>query len=197
MSLSNVRLAAQAHVPFIGDSLDFTFSFGTRENPFRVTVWLFGGGGFFGISITPDRCRMLEAAFEFGAAAAINLGVASGNVEYMAGIYFKLQPNTDGDEGQLSGYYRARGEVDVLGLLTESIELYMELNYDSADNTAGGRASLTIEVEVANLSKSVTLTLEKKFQGSMLDPSFEHMMSVTSEDGTRAWDEYCNAFVAN
>lgn len=198
MSLSNVSLAGQANVPFIADSLDFTFSFGTRENPFRITVWLFGGGGFFGISITPNRCRMLEAALEFGAAAAINLGVASGNVEYMAGIYFKLQPNTDnGDEGQLCGYYRARGEVDVLGLLTQSIELYMELNYDSAENTAGGRASLTIEVEVAGLSKSVTLTLEKKFHGSMLDPSFEEMMSVAAADGTRAWDEYCNAFAAN
>ena len=65
-------------VPFIDESLDVTFNFCTRENPFRLTVWLFGGGGFFAITITPEACRVLEAAFEFGAAVALDFGVASG-----------------------------------------------------------------------------------------------------------------------
>ena len=60
-----------------------------RENPFRLTVWLFGGGGFFGITITPEKCRVLEAAFEFGAAVALDFGVASGSIECMAGVYFR------------------------------------------------------------------------------------------------------------
>ena len=95
-SLANISLGAQANVPFIGDSLDFTFNFCTRENPFRLTVWVFGGGGFFAITVTPDRCRMLEAAFEFGAAAALDFGVASGSIECMAGVYFKLETSADG-----------------------------------------------------------------------------------------------------
>ncbi|MBU9763553.1 hypothetical protein FR943_06820 [Mycobacterium sp. TNTM28] len=194
MSLSNVSLAAQANIPFIGDSLDFSFGFCTRENPFRLTVWLFGGGGFFGITVAPQQCRMLEAAFEFGAAAALDFGVASGTVDCMAGIYFKLQTTAAGDDSQLTGYFRLHGEVDVLGLISVSIELYLELNYDFDTNTATGRATLTVEVEVAMLSKSVEITCEKKFKGSDRDPSFREMLGVPSADGTRAWDEYCDAF---
>ena len=98
-------------MPFIDESLDVTFNFCSRENPFRLTVWLFGGGGFFGITITPEKCRVLEAAFEFGACVALDFGVASGSIECMAGIYFRIE---DGD-ATLTGYFRLRGEVDVLG----------------------------------------------------------------------------------
>ena len=44
----------------------------------------------------------------------------------MIGIYMRLE----GDEGSLTGYFRLRGEVDVLGLISASIELYLELTYE-------------------------------------------------------------------
>ena len=93
VNLANVSLGAQVNVPFIGESLDFRFSFCTRERPFHLTVWVFGGGGFFAITVTPKECTILEAAFEFGAAAAIDFGVASGSIEVMAG---HLLPAGDG-----------------------------------------------------------------------------------------------------
>ena len=46
----------------------------------------------------PRDLRVLEAAFEFGAAIDVNLGVASGGVSIMAGIYFKLETDDDGDD---------------------------------------------------------------------------------------------------
>ncbi len=197
LSLCNISLGAKALVPFIGDSLDFTFSFCSRENPFRLTVWLFGGGGFFAITITPERCRMLEASFEFGAAVALDFGVASGSIECMAGIYFKLEFNDpDGDDSELAGYFRLRGEVDVLGLISASIELYLELSYEPPSGKATGKASLSIEVEVLFLSFSVEISCEKKFKGSNGDPKFDVVMGRQS-GGTRAWDDYCNAFAAS
>ena len=90
-SLANISLGAHVRVPFLDESLDVGFNFCTRENPFRLTVWLFGGGGFFGITITPEKCRVLEAAFEFGAAVALDFGVASGSIECMAGVYFRIE----------------------------------------------------------------------------------------------------------
>ncbi|WP_404386509.1 hypothetical protein LL946_08025 [Knoellia locipacati] len=193
-TLANISLGAEARVPFIGDSLDFTFSFCTRENPFRLTVWCFGGGGFFAISVTPDRCRMLEAAFEFGAAVALDFGVASGSIECMAGVYFRLESNPDGtDDGELTGYFRIRGEVDVLGLISASIELYLELAYEPPSGKATGRATLTIEVEVLFLSTSVEISCEKKFTGSNADPTFAEVMGNPGL-AVRPWDEYCDAF---
>jgi hypothetical protein len=192
MSLANISLGAHLRVPFIDDSLDFTFNFCTREHPFRLTVWLFGGGGFFGITVTPERCLVLEAAFEFGAAVALDFGVASGSIECMAGIYFRLETGNS----VLTGYFRLRGEVDVLGLISASIELYLELTYEFASGKAVGRATLTIEVEVLFLSFSVSISCEKKFKGSNADPTFAEVMGPTGIGAPRPWDDYCAAFAA-
>jgi hypothetical protein len=191
-SLANISLGAAVRVPFIDESLDVTFNFCTRENPFRLTVWLFGGGGFFAITITPEKCRVLEAAFEFGAAVALDFGVASGSIECMAGVYFRIE---DGD-ATLTGYFRLRGEVDVLGLISASIELYLELTYEFSSGKAVGRATLTIEVEILFLSFSVQISCEKKFKGSNDDPSFVEIMGPPPQGGDRPWDEYCRAFAA-
>ena len=170
----------------------------TRENPFRLSVSLFAGGGFFGVTITPKNLRILEAAFEFGAAIEVNLGVASGGVSIMAGVYFKLETNDDGDtEATLSGYFRLRGEVDVLGLISASIELYLELTYETATGKAVGRATITIEVEVFFFSFSVSVSAEKKFAGSAGDPSFEDVMglhALAPAGAERPWNTYCHAF---
>jgi hypothetical protein len=192
MSLANISLGAHLRVPFIDDSLDFAFNFCTREQPFRLTVWLFGGGGFFGITVTPEKCLVLEAAFEFGAAVALDFGVASGSIECMAGIYFRLETGNS----VLTGYFRLRGEVDVLGLISACLELYLELTYEFASGKAVGRATLTIEVEVLFLSFSVSISCEKKFKGSNADPSFAEVMGPNALGAPRPWDDYCAAFAA-
>ena len=53
----------------------------------------------------------MEAAFEFGVTASIDLGVASGGVHIMAGIYFKLERKEPGTDlaPTLSGYLRMGG----------------------------------------------------------------------------------------
>ena len=198
-ALTNVSLGAQLHVPFVDESIETRFNFSTRENPFRLQVSLFAGGGFFAITITPDRVRVLEAALEFGAAISVNLGVASGSVSIMAGIYFRLETGADGhDNAQLTGYFRMRGEVDVLGLISASIELYLELTYETATGKAVGRATITVEVEICFLSFSVSISCEKKFAGSGGDPSFADVMGLPSgapAGAKRPWDVYCRAFV--
>ena len=50
----------------------------------------------------------------------------------MAGIYFKLEKTNDQYGATLTGYFRLRGEVDVLGIISASIELYLEMRYESA-----------------------------------------------------------------
>ena len=197
MSLENIALGAHFSVPFVDESLEVGFNFCTRENPFRLTVMLFGGGGFFGITLTPDGVRILEASFEFGAAISINLGVASGGVSIMAGIYFKLEMVDGNTDATLSGYFRLRGEVDVLGLISASIELYLELTYETATGKAVGRATLTIEIEIFFLSFSVEISCEKKFAGANGDPTFVDQMGLPAgapPGAVRPWDLYCRAF---
>jgi hypothetical protein len=161
----------------------------------------------------------MEASIEFGGAVAFNLGVASGSVSVMAGIYFKLEHKPEippsgstsavpaHDAITLTGYVRANGSLNVLGLITISAEFYLALSYtnDGGKNLVEGEASLTVEIDILFFSKSVTLTVHKSFAGpgsSSLaartaaalpaggSPSFGDQMSQDD------WNTYCDAFAA-
>ncbi|MDQ6882535.1 MAG: hypothetical protein M3150_10615, partial [Pseudomonadota bacterium] len=145
--------------------------------------------------------RVIEASFEFGAAVAMSFVVASGSLSVMAGIYFRLEIDGPTQKVQLTGYFRARGEVDVLGLISACIELYLELSYfeDGGKAKAIGKASISIEVSVCFLSFSVSVSCEKKFAGSAGDPTFLDMMGPYTDNRGRAhdpWLAYCRAFAA-
>jgi len=204
-SMKNITFSAGFDIPFIGDPLSVNFAFCTKENPFVLTVMMFGGGGFFGITLDPGGIQSFEAAFEFGASLSVDFGVASGGVEIMAGVYFKMTL-TDGKESALlNGYLRLKGYVDVLGLISCTIEMKMELIYESASGKCIGRATIIIEVEVLCFSASVEVSAEKKFAGSNGDPTFREVMgpaliaSPTPAEPDRTvevypWREYCQAF---
>ncbi|MFI0260836.1 hypothetical protein ACH4OW_17565 [Streptomyces sp. NPDC017056] len=210
-SLENLRLDAYLDLPFIGRSLEVGFSFCSRQAPFRLTVSLLGGGGFFGIVLTPQRVAVLEAALEFGAAVSLNFGVASGSLSVMAGIYFRLELATG--ESRLTGYFRARGEVDVLGIVSASVEIYLDLTFDTATETVYGRARISVSVHIGFWSQSVTIECEKRFVGAgrssaalaggAAEPpprsaTFAEMMAPYTDPVTGAprdpVTEYCTAF---
>ncbi len=203
-NLSNVSLGAGFTVPFIAQPLSVRFNFCTREQPFNLSVSMFGGGGFFGITLDPSGIQILEAAFEFGACISIDFGVASGGVSVMAGVYFRMEK----DAASLTGYFRLEGHVDVLGIITASIELYLALSYEFETGKAVGLAQLTIEISVFIFSGSVTITCERKFAGSNGDPTFRQLMGLSTDptlpladeliaidaDTAYAWRDYCEAF---
>ena len=189
-TLSHLSLAADVNLPFTGAPLTMGFRFCERQQPFTLTVSLLGGGGFFGFEVDMHGLRQLEAALEFGAAASINLGVASGAVSIMAGIYFKIKKQDGENSTELTGYVRINGAVSVLGLITASIELYMALTYLIDKEKAFGEATLKIKVEVLFFSTSVSLHAQRSFGGNGSDPNIQQ--SVTKED----WLEYCAAFAA-
>ncbi len=195
-SLQNMSLAAGFTIPFIGEPLSVRFNFCTRENPFNLTVSMFGGGGFFGLTLNPAGVQILEAAFEFGACVSLDFGVASGSISVVAGIYFRMANEGGTDTCTLMGYFRLHGEVDVLGLISASITLELSLSYEFSSGKCVGRATLTIEVEVLFFSASVEIACERKFAGAKGDPSFEQLMAPYVENGVevRPWDEYCTAF---
>lgn len=193
-SLENVALGAGFAIPFVGGALTVSFNFCKREEPFLLTVSLFGGGGFFGLSIDPNGVQMLEAALEFGANCAINLGVAQGGVHVMAGIYFKIE---SGKGCTLTGYFRLGGNMSVLGLISASIELNLSFTYEEATGKAVGRATLTVEIDIFMFSISVEVSCERKFAGNANDPDFRALMGpYEDEDGVtrHPWRTYCKAY---
>jgi hypothetical protein len=158
-------------------------------------VSLLGGGGFFLIGISSQGVNEIEAALEFGAAIAIDLGVASGGVEIKAGVYFHwLEPQPNQGSVDLAGYVRLHGELSVLGLISASLTFNLQLAYHKEigkGSMVWGEATLVIEVEVLFFSASVSVRCRKDFAGSQSDPKF---IDLVPDQAT--WDEYCAAFAA-
>ncbi|MEZ4672617.1 MAG: hypothetical protein R2932_00025 [Caldilineaceae bacterium] len=188
-SIQNIALSAALSVPFVVQPAGVRFAISERHHPFIVTVGFLGGGGFFalGVSAKAKGVDQIEAAIEFGGNLSLNLGIASGGVFIMAGIYFKMT----GNSLELTGYLRCGGYLEVLGIISISIEFYLCLSYREKTGQGGevwGQASVTVKVKVACFSKSVTLSMERKFAGDAGDPTFEQM--IAQED----WEMYCLAF---
>lgn len=190
-TLANISLGASLHLPLFGDE-PFTlgFNFCTRERPFTVGVAPFAGGGFFGIVLGAGGVKEIEASLEFGGSLSLDIGVASGGVSVMAGVYFKLERTPQGDKAALTGYVRANGCLSVLGLVRLSVEFYLgltvELKHAGRPMVVHGEARLVVKVEVLFFSASVTLTVKRSFDGP--DPTFAQSMPLD------AWKSYALAF---
>jgi hypothetical protein len=189
-SLENLSLSAGFDVPFIGPPMSTWFQFCTRENPSRLTVSLFGGGFFFGVKVNADGLQIFEGAIEFGAACSVDFGVASGSVSAMAGLYFKIESS----DVTLAGYFRLRGEVEALGIVSVCIELYLEMRYESPSGKCVGTATISIEIDVTLFSVTVEISCTKKFAGAGADPTLLELLDVQPDATSADWNAYCAAF---
>jgi hypothetical protein len=105
----------------------------------------------------------------------------------MAGIYFAMTGTT----ASLTGYLRCGGYLSVLGIVSISIEFYLAFTYrhkDGGGSEVWGQASVSVCVQVALFSKTVELTVERRFAGAAGDPSFDEIV------GRSDWQQYCLAF---
>jgi len=189
-SLENVTLGADARVPFLGDAVTVGFNFCSKDSPFRLTVMCIGGGGWVALRLSPMGMVSLDMGLEAAAALSVDLGVASGSVSISVGVYLRLE----GSAGTLTGYFRIRGEVDVLGLISASITLELSLTYDFPTGKMIGRASIVVEVEVLFFSASVEISVERQLAGSKGDPVLAELMPPDADGHSDAWSAYCSAF---
>jgi hypothetical protein len=187
-SLSNLSLSAGVNIPLDGTPVRMRFNLSTQDNPFQLTIYVFGGGGFFSLAIGADGIEEIQVQLEFGAAVSINLGVASGGVSIMAGIYYSYvhQSTPPTDQVMLTGFVRADGNLSVLGMITLSMEFYLGLTYLSPGECFG-EATVTVSVKVLFFSASVSATMQKTFGGGS-DPDFRDAISQPD------WASYCEAF---
>ncbi|MBV8276902.1 MAG: hypothetical protein JO170_16815, partial [Verrucomicrobia bacterium] len=144
-------------------------------------------GGFLHVEVDSSGPIAIEGQLEFGGNFSIDLGVASGGVHIMAGIYFKLATT----DTTLSGFVDMGGELDVLGIISISVDFNLSLTYDSQSNKVTGRATLTVSVHVLFFSTSVQLSVERSYGNGSSDPSVKDVLPTL-----QLWQEYAAAFAA-
>lgn len=186
LSLENIAITTGLDLPYLDGKPGFEFAFASRSKPFLITVECLGGGGFVHLIINADGVQMVEGALEFGGEFSIDLGVASGGVHIMAGIYFQLTNTST----TLTGFVDIGGEVSVMGIISISIDLNLSLSFihNSKGNKVQGRATLTISVHVLFFGISVSVSVERSFGDAGGDPRMKQLISPT------AWAAYASAF---
>jgi hypothetical protein len=164
-------------------------------------VGALGGGGYLSLAGGVGGIDTVEAALEFGGSISIDLGVASGGIAIMAGIYFKIATGNDGkEEVLLTGYLRCSGGLEVLGIVSVTVEFYLALNYDGGTHHVWGEATVSVDVSIGFFSKSVSLHMRREFSNSRaftfvdIYPADQALIGPAST--SKAWTDYCQAFAA-
>lgn len=185
-SLQNIAIMTGLDLPYLDGKPGVEFGFATRSSPFLVTVEIFGGGGFVHLLLDTDGIKMVEGAIEFGGNFSFDIGVASGGVHAMAGVYFQLK----GKDSDLTGFVDIGGEVSVLGIISISMDLNLSLSWQHSPsgNVIEGRATLSVSVHVLFFSASVSISVERSFSAGGGDPKIDELVSASQ------WDLYVGAF---
>jgi hypothetical protein len=163
LSLTNLRLSAQLTLPLSGDRpLRLRFAFGEPHDRFLVAATIFGDGGFVNLALGADGIESLDAALEFGGVFALSIPFARGTAYLFAGIRFVYESTG----ATITGYVRCGGALDILGVVTMSIEFFARVRYEAATGVIVATASVTVHVGIGPFGQDVSLPFERRFAGS-------------------------------
>jgi hypothetical protein len=192
-ALSNLALSVRLTLPFSGAAPKLRFAFSHRDHPFTVGVLFLAGTGYFALAAQGDDRGVteLEAALEFGGNCEIDVFVARGGVYAMAGIYIAKH----GDKSLINGYVRCGGYLEILGVISISIDFRMGLTYEPASGDVVGAATLTVGISILFFSKTVTFSVERRFAGpAPAAGARSEFRAVSASVDADAWNQHCQAF---
>jgi hypothetical protein len=208
-SIENMAISAKLEIPLFtdkaaGSALTFTFSFCDKDHPFLVTVSMLGGAGYFTVSLTPHGLQKLEASLCVAASISISLaGIAQGSVTIFAGITFTIADVTDtsgknvvGKDVVITAFLRVHGELDVLGIVSISVDVTVSMSYDVGTKTMIAEARIKVDVSITFFSMHVELPFRKEFKSCNNDPTLRELMPPDlTNNPSHYWRDYCAAFV--
>lgn len=221
-TLSGIAFSTAVKIPFLGDPALLTFGFASQDNPFTLTVCMFGGGGFLALGLGFAGVQTVQASFEFEGNFALDIGVASGGVSLQAGIYYGYAAPAQPNPGTtLTGFVKLKGQLQVL-IVTISAELDLTLTYQSGPegSEVTGTATLKVSVGICCFSVTVPITVTKTWGGGgsssaatpamatammgldlaaapLLQPGATPIVPVGFTDivpDRSTWQHYCSAF---
>jgi hypothetical protein len=171
VDISNLGMSASVVVPFLGAPALATFSFASQEKQFLVTVSMFGGSGFITLVLGLQSVQQISASIEFAGNFSLDLYVASGGITLTAGIYYNYSAPGQPMEGvTLSGFVKLVGSLEVLGIISVTVELDLSLTYynDPTTNTnyVEGTATLSASIHIIFFTITIPITIHKQFTGS-------------------------------
>jgi hypothetical protein len=89
LSFINVNVNAGAILPFEDQPARFTVALSSRDNPFLISAFPFGGGGYFQVEAEANRLVAFESSMDYGGVAAFGFGPLTGIGRLTSGIFVR------------------------------------------------------------------------------------------------------------
>ena len=181
--LSGLRLGASFFVlaaPGPGGvnfSLGTTFSIGRKTEPFTLTIFILGGGGWFESTAVYEVSKgrlstRVTVGIVAGAGLEFAFGPIRGGVFIQFGVFAEFAAN---DPAQADGLtigimFLVRGEAQVFGFISISIRLLLEATYSSTGRLVG-RGSVSLKIKICwCITVKVKASVEYVFsEGKQID----------------------------
>ena len=150
------------------------------------------------------------------ASLEIDLGVASGGVSCTVGIQYEITGRGDAALIELTAFVCVKGRVEVLGIVSISIEICVgltaELPAPGERIKLTGKATCTVKVKVCGIKKTVKIQMKRSVTGGVMPEVPGLSSSSVRRDSVEAaatditpitfadvmtqsdWDEWCGAF---
>ena len=203
-TLTGIKFSAGVKLPFFGDPVSAYFKFSSKADKFKVTVYGLGGGGSFDLEVDSRGLKSIEASIEIVGNLELDLIVASGRVTLEIGVKFKY--TVDDKTVKLTGYICLSGRLSVLGLISITAELYVDLEYQIVDGNSAvvGHAHLIVAIDIFFFHKSVDIEFQKTILGSPVNEPDAKAIGASSDRtynfgdlvSRDDWKTYCAAFAA-
>jgi len=165
-NLMQLAIEVAVALPFDGTPVRCEFGLSDQQHPFLISSGIFGGGGFLQLQLGLDGVQLLQGALEFGVCAAISIGPLQGSGFVVAGIYFRITKN----DAEICGFVHAHGHMDIFGIISMDVDLYVAVCYEKQLNRVRGVATFSVSVSIAFFSETFTMQAEYTFAGSDQKP---------------------------
>ncbi len=172
MVMYGLNLFAGITLPFTGEPMRLRLGVSDRARPFLLAVGVYAGGGFLTLDMDASGIQKVQGALEFGAHVELNFfEVAKGHGSVMAGFFFSSerlikQSGEAYTATTLCGYVRASGELSIIGLISVSLDILVQVCYvNNPSPRVYGRATVKVEISILFFSATVEVTAEYTFVG--------------------------------
>ena len=204
LTFQNIAISVSMLLPFDQRPALFQFAFASRENPFLISNFPYGGGGFVRLIANAKGLVGLELSFEFGAVAAIEYGPMSGHGRITAGIGFMTLKTEKETLQYLEGFVKAigTGQIACFGMC---INMEICVRQDNGGDMVGSSTySFTFSLGLFDYGYTVKATqrisgksstrIAKKLNmfTDLTVPQTEPQTVVRTPSKQRQWNEYRN-----
>jgi hypothetical protein len=179
-------------------SIELGFNLARKSAPFALTIFFLGGGGYLEVSTryAPGTGK-LKCSVLMGITASASLALSLGPIHGGVYVYFGITAEFEAGGGAkfaIGVMLLLRGEVSLLGIVSASISLLLEVQYDTTSGQLIGHGRLSISIKICwcftlEINEDVTYTVgEGNGNSASLRPQASSLLAANFAE--RAEESY-------